>query len=127
MAVNKNFTLPRGTTWLYTYAYGFAAKASDVGAVAVPNDIKNRYYIPVDITGYTVSLVVVDELSGTVLDTLSSGSGLTVTANQGLVAIEKLATWTPDTVQYGCNIVSGGGRKIELGRGTLYLEPQIVP
>lgn len=122
----RNFTLPRGTTWVYTIAYGTLAGPNDVGAVAVPNDPKGRYYIPVDITGYTVKLEVVDQPGGTVMDTLTPGSGLTVTLSQGLIAVETIADWAPDTVEYACVITSGGGRKIEIGRGTIYLEPQIV-
>lgn len=125
MSVNKNFTLPRGTTWSTTFVYGFPAKSTDVGAVVIPNDPKGRYYIPVDISSWTPKLEVVDEPGGTVEDTLTVGAGLTFTGAQGLIAVSDLADWTPDVVQYGL-IISLGSVVTEIGRGSIYLEPQIV-
>lgn len=118
---------------MVTFAYGEAAMQGDQFAVPVPNDLEGRYYIPVDVTGYTASLEIraYPLLEDPPVVSLSQGAGIDVTPLAGLFKVTQETTdtmdvWDPDQYEYSLVITSPTSEIIEVARGTLTLEPQIV-
>ena len=64
-------------------------------------------------TGSTVTLTVRDKPGGTTIATLTSGSGLTITAASGIVTVTRtasqLAAWNTNTAAYDFTVVDGAG------------------
>ena len=66
-----------------------------------------------NLTGATVTLTIRDKQGGNVIETLTSGSGLTITAASGLIAVKRtaaqLAAWNASRVHYDLVVLDSGG------------------
>ncbi|NBW14961.1 MAG: hypothetical protein EBR82_43870 [Caulobacteraceae bacterium] len=76
-----------------------------------------------DLTGYSASMRIMDKPSGTVIATLTSGSGITLGGAAGTVAVNRtpaqVQAWKIDTGAYDLTIQSGNGTTTMVCHGSL--------
>jgi len=77
----------------------------------------------VNLTGYTASFRVMDKPNGTVIATLTSGSGITLGGSAGTVTVSRtpaqVQDWKIDTGAYDLVITSGSGKADLLLHGSI--------
>jgi hypothetical protein len=76
-----------------------------------------------NLTGYSASMRIMDKPSGTVIATLTSGSGITLGGSAGTVAVSRtpgqVQAWKIDTGAYDLTIASASGVTTMICHGSL--------
>lgn len=85
----------------------------------------------VNLTGYTARMQVRRTVDAdATLIALTSGSGITITAGTGTIALAMTAAQTaalpPGTWVYDLEVVSGGGEVTRLMMGALIVDPEVT-
>lgn len=112
MAVTYNTTIDQGADWYINFTY-----QSPAG-------------VPVNLTGATAALQVrTSPLAKTTVLSLTSGSGITITANTGLIACRATAAQTTTIVngKYAYDLeITQTGIVTRLVQGTIEVSPQVT-
>jgi len=112
MAAGKyNFTIEQGTTFSRTFTW------------------KDNSNNPINLTGYTAKLEIKD-FKGNLLETLTSGSGITLGGSSGTIAVSIAAvvttTFTFDSARYDLKMTDASGNVTRLLEGVVVLDPEVT-
>jgi hypothetical protein len=84
---------------------------------------------PINLTGYTASFALAQNLNGATILTLSTGSGITITGSTGVIALHATPSQTAiDPGQYRAELVitSGAGIQTSLLKGQITISSKVV-
>jgi len=78
---------------------------------------------PVNLTGYSVAMRIMDKPAGTVITTLSGGSGITLGGSAGTIVVARtpaqVQAWKIDKGAYDLVVTSSGGKADLLLHGSI--------